>query len=525
MKKNVYLLTCAALIGLVPAPGRGAEPCGGRLGPSASRIRSAASALSSVLGADARSRLPDANRAVLYADVFVQCTSALAIQGAPGGGSGVGVCVAATQLADAADPGASPRISGVGTAPALAMTLALERSATFGRAFLTRKPPEPLGQRASDLLGAVDEGGNILRGCSDELNKPRLVLSSLPAVPTLPPAVTNFDGYLASLFSVHRDSGKATVGSADATLEGAVTISLKNDPSAKVSMNGRIVLGAGAAGGSSPSGNAMASKVNTGLVQVGPSVRTWTTLEGQGSVRILGFGPDITIPSVNLQYQSGSVLFSGGEAPVRGCTHTLGAGSGFSSSGISLEGSLKCGPWTLTASSMGLERSRVSGGGTFSAWNKSFSMSYSVSNDVLTATGTLSGPDTPWTRIPGLEAEYRIEAPKLDVTLQGPSLSPVFNLSKLSVRTTANKPNGNPWSSASLTPGAIVVPAPPTDGIPVPFPSLPSPGDVEKSLRDACLSVAVTQGARELCRSGHPSPPGIPSLSSRISLKVGDIFR
>jgi hypothetical protein len=264
----------------------------------------------------------------------------------------------------------------------------------------------------------------------------------------------------------------------------------------------------------------------------GQQIGTWVTLEGQGSARITGFGPVITIPNAALQSQASGVTFTGGEASFRGCTHTLAAGSGFTTTQVLFEGSLKCGPWTLSASSMGIDRSGLAGGGTFSAWSKSFAMTYAASGDGLTARGSISGPDTPWVRVPGLEAEYRIEAPKLDVKIEGPSLAPVFNLSKVSVRTTAKKPDGNPWSSTSLTPGAIVVPAPPTDGIPVPFPVLPTPADVNKTARDACIQLAdrttagrAHEAAVGVCNSNHPSPPGIPTLPRTISLKVGDVYR
>ncbi len=159
-------------------------------------------------------------------------------------------------------------------------------------------------------------------------------------------------------------------------------------------------------------------------------------------------------------------------------------------------------------------------------------MGYAASGDGLTARGSLTGADTPWARVPGFEAEFRIEAPKLDLKLENPTLSPRFGAGKVSVRTTAKKPDGNPWSSASLTPETVVVPAPPADGIPVPFPVLPAPADVEKAARDACeigarrtLSGQALQHALDVCRSGHPSPPGVPMLPRTVSLKVGDVFR
>jgi hypothetical protein len=365
---------------------------------------------------------------------------------------------------------------------------------------------------------------------------PKLVL---PALPT-PPVLTSFDGYLGGNFGIHLDNGRATVGSAEATLDGGVTISPKNDPSVKLTLNGHVVLKAHAVSSSGPGGSFAAPQTNVVTAIAGGAGQqggTWASLEAQGSARISGLGPFVvTIPNVALQSQSSNVMFTGGEASFRGCTHTLVAGSAFNSSQVLLEGSLRCGHWSLTASSMGIDKTGVSGGGTLSAWSKSFAMSYSASGDVLTARGSLSGADTLWTRVPGFEVEYRIEAPKLDLKLDlkldGPSLSPTFGAGKVSVRTTAKKPDGSPWSSASLTPGTVVVPAPPSDGIPVPFPVLPTPSDLEKDARDTCERVAratlggqALQTALDVCRSGHPSPPTLPALPRTPSLKVGDIFR
>lgn len=222
-------------------------------------------------------------------------------------------------------------------------------------------------------------------------------------------------------------------------------------------------------------------------------------------------------------------------APVavgRGCTHSVEARSLFTSTGGTLVGILACGPFTIASSVLRLEGGSISGGGTFAAWSKNFAMIYSASGDVLTARGSLSGIDTPWTRVPGFEAEYRIEGPKLDLKLEGPSLAPTFGAGTLKVRTVAKKPDGNPWSTASATPGAVVVPAPPSDGIPVPFPALPAAADAEKAARDACRSAAnripqadARNAALAVCNADHPSPPGLPNLPPSISLKVGDVFR
>jgi hypothetical protein len=388
-------------------------------------------------------------------------------------------------------------------------------------------------EKAAASLEEINAALTSLHEASAATEGAQARLQALPKPPAPPPTLTSFDGYLGSAFTVHLDSGKATVGPSEATLEGGVTISPKSDPSVRLTVNGRVVLKARGGASSGVVGPSYDHTTERSMILgAGQQVATWASLEGQVSARITGFGPVITIPNVALQSQSSSLMLTSGEASVRGCTHTLAAGSGLTTSQVLFEGSLKCGPWSLTTSSMGIDRSGVSGGGTFTAWSKRFTMTYSASGDALSVRGSLSGADTPWARLPGWEAEYKVEAPKLDLKLEGPALSPTFGAGKVSVRSTAKKPDGNPWSSASLTPDTVVVPAPPTDGIPVPFPVLPAPSDVEKAARDACEAGArrtlvgqALQHALDVCRSGHPSPPAVPSLPRTISLKVGDVLR
>ncbi len=534
-KRTGIALTLAAVILRAASAAGAGSPCQAKTDASASRVRAATSAFTAALGADARNRFPDGFRAAVYALVYVDCVGGVGIASVPAGyPAGAAACQTASVSAEAADPASSPRISSTAAGdPYAGVMLASERSAGFLKSFLTRPVPDPVRQSASALLAAVEEGASTLRGCAAEFSKPVLERKIMPAPPAPPPALTSFDGYLGTAFTVHLDSGKATVGSAEATLEGGVTISPRTDPSLKLTVNGRVVLKARQPSSSGPGGSA-AEQENARAMMLGAAqIGTWASVEGQGSVRISGFGPAvITIPSAALGSQSSIVTLTGGEASLRGCTHTLAAGSAFTSSQVLLEGSLKCGPWTLTASSMGMDKTSVAGGGTLSAWSKSFTMTYAASGDGLAARGALTGADTPWVRVPGFEAEWRIEAPRLDLKLDGSSLSPTFGAGKVTVRTTAKKPDGSPWSLASMTPATVVVPAPPTDGIPVPFPVLPAPTDAEKAARDACVQVAdrTTTGkahdaAVGLCNSSHPSPPSVPALPRTVSLKVGDVFR
>ncbi|MEO8055546.1 MAG: hypothetical protein ABI768_10340 [Acidobacteriota bacterium] len=341
----------------------------------------------------------------------------------------------------------------------------------------------------------------------------RLQAAPKPPVPALGPPKkpdpvqlpATFEGDLGGSFHVSLVSGQATRPAGEAALRGRIAIASKANPNVVLTVEGDVTLTAGSGG--------------------------WASLRGHGTARISGFGPALAVPNSTVGSQGVSALtLAGDEAAVRGCTHTVGMGSVLSPSRLTLAGSLRCGPWSMASSTLALEGGSVSGGGTFTAWSKRFAMTYSASGDTLSVRGSLSGVNTPWARIPGLEAEYRIEGPKLDLKLEGPSLSRTFGAGKVNVRSTAKKPDGNPWSTASATPGTVVVPAPPSDGIPVPVPNLPPPADVERAARDLCESAAkkLVGGARDraldACRSGHPAPPGLPNLPASVSLKVGEVF-
>ena len=324
----------------------------------------------------------------------------------------------------------------------------------------------------------------------------------------LPPPPATFDGDLGGSFRVKLENGQVTRPAGQASLHGTIAITSASNANVKLTLDGDATLTAGAGG-------------------------TWVSLRGRGTARLSGFGPVLTIPSAAVESRGVSALALLGDGiPVRGCTHSVEAGSLFSSTRMSLAGSLRCGPWTLTASTLALSGGGISGGGTLSAWSKSFTMAYAASGDGLAARGSISGSDTGWTGIPRVDAEYRIERPKLDMKLEGPSLSPTFGAGKVLVRSKATKPDGSPWSSASFTPDVMRVPAPPAPFVPVPFPNLPAPNDVFKAARDACEAVArntllsqARDRALEVCRSTHPSPPGMPALPNRLEVSVGEIFR
>ncbi|MBK9062784.1 MAG: hypothetical protein IPL89_06255 [Acidobacteria bacterium] len=363
-------------------------------------------------------------------------------------------------------------------------------------------------QRAAAALADIQSAIASLHEASSATQAAQTRLRPAPKKPDLGQAPTTFDGDLGASFHVRLESGQVTRLAGRASLHGTVGITSASNPNVKLTLDGDATLTAGTGG-------------------------AWVALSGHGTARLTGLGPALTIPNAAVGSQGVTALtLLGDGTALRGCTHSVEAGSLLAPSRATLAGSLRCGSWTIGSSTLTVDPNGLSGGGTFTAWSRSFAMSYAASGSGLSARGSLSGADTPWTRVAGFEAEYRIEGPKLELKLDGPALSPTFGAGKVNVRTIAKKPDGNPWSSASLTPDVVVVPAPPTDGIPVPLPALPAPSDAERAARDACeagarrtLAGQALQHALDVCRSGHPSPPSVPSLPRSVSLKVGEVLR
>jgi len=363
-------------------------------------------------------------------------------------------------------------------------------------------------EKAAAALADIQSAIGALHEASSATQSAQTSLRSAPKKPDLGQVPATFDGDLGASFHVRLESGQVTRLAGRASLHGTVGITSASNANVNLTIDGDATLTAGAGG-------------------------AWVSLSGHGTVRLTGLGPALTIPNTAVESRGVSALtLLGDGAAFRGCTHSVDAGSLFAPSRATLAGTLRCGSWTIGSSTLTVDPNGLSGGGTFTAWSRSFAMSYAASGNGLSARGSLSGADTPWTRVPGYEAEYRIEAPKLDVKLDGTTLSPTFGAGKVNVRTTARKPDGNPWATASGTPDAMIVPAPPADAIPVPFPVLPAPSDAEKAARDTCRAAAnkipqadARNAALTVCNANHPSPPSVPTLPRSVSLKVGDVFR
>ncbi len=299
---------------------------------------------------------------------------------------------------------------------------------------------------------------------------------------------------------------------------------------------GVVGAGDGATGGAVAVGhNARSVGIAAGQGATGTAVTIRSSFEGTGDLDVYVGPRRVVVGGVIVRSSAAAELhalaLSAGKFVLGACAHSVENGSFLSPAHLTLVGSLRCGSWAVAASTLTLEGGGISGGGTLTAWGKSFAMAYGASGDGLRAQGALEGADTPWNRIPGFEAEFRIERPRLELVLVGAVLTPSFGASRIAARTIAKRPDSSPWSSSSLSPGVVVIPAPPAGPISVPYPNLAPPADVEKGARDACESGArktlagqALQHALDVCRSGHPAPPAVPNLPRTGSLSVGEVF-
>jgi hypothetical protein len=400
---------------------------------------------------------------------------------------------------------------------------------------------------------------------NDALASPFVQSPAVVGVPTKPAGVsaipvatgptpidvmsTAFDGTLGNLFRVHLDSGSAKVSSSEATLDGAITISLKDNTASKLAVtNGHVVLKAAIAGPlpagtaqtamtSQSSGNALAVQSvggNVGLgaaqgVVTGSSGRSWSTLDGAGNITV-SLGPR-SLPLAGSRSLSGNAnaLFLGGGPLDVGPCRQDSAEYRLDSSGLSTTGKLTCGSLALEESTIKVATSGLmSGSGKKRLFDHDFVFPYELSAGRLRAHQQASWPATDWLGIGGA-AEYRLTAPRIDIDIDGRAVSKTFFTGGLDLRTRDTRPDGSPWAQASSSAASLLLG---DDGTVKPtLPVLPSPEDNLKSARDDCKNAAdwsydhtpaapgkaaVRDAAKALCESNNPFPPALPNLDGFI---------
>lgn len=264
----------------------------------------------------------------------------------------------------------------------------------------------------------------------------------------------------------------------------------------------------------------------------------WVSVRGSGTLELAAGPVTLTIAGGSFESRpDGTVGLSGGDVSVRGCAHQVGQGSALGSAGVQLSGTLRCGPVALASSTLRLGPGGIAGSGRLQAAGHTFDMTYAATGQTLTASGGWTATSRGWQTVPGVDpAEYQVTNPRVQVGLNGPTLTATLAVDKVQVRTKARNPNGDPVAQAETTPGALTINA--SGDVRLPLPSLPQPPDANKGVRDTCKAAAnqipdplpppppgaprgpTRSEALAACDAANPFPQGVPSLPTSIPVNL-----
>jgi hypothetical protein len=237
----------------------------------------------------------------------------------------------------------------------------------------------------------------------------------------------------------------------------------------------------------------------------------------------------LRIENMTIDGAPGDLRIGGDPMGLGSCVQNLGAGSKVAGAKLHLAGKLKCGPLSGTGKiDIG---NGIDGHATATLFGHSFDFDLGWSRGELTGSTTWKGSSTDWQAVPGLDLEFRVEGPEVDLSLKGSTVSFTFDANKLELRSKSKKPDGTPWAYAYLDPPSQTFSA---DGkVAFTPPSLPTPSDAFKAARDACIDGVkrttppgtARDAAIGVCNADHPSPPSIPSPPTSISVEVKVVIK
>ena len=279
-----------------------------------------------------------------------------------------------------------------------------------------------------------------------------------------------------------------------------------------------------------------------------------TLLNGSGKLDIQ-IGPHaLSIPSAQFQIDpQGRIAIVGGTVDFKGVSHSVGRGSYISATEVKLVGWIPLINHVLSDSSLTFRPSGVSGSGRLLAFAHAFDLNYDLSGTALMASGEVGGPDRGWQSVPFTNgAHYQVSGARIRVEINGKALAARVRGGRLAVRSSAMKPDGSPWSSASTPiPPDLVVAV--NGDVSLRPPGLLAPGDPLSAARAACeetarrtnsipnvpdelkgvlrqkaieardAAVNALNRALEECRNRNPAPPPMPSIPQNMTVKVGNI--
>lgn len=479
----------------------------------ADAIGSAANALKTALGPDANKAGSDGAVTSLYLNAAGACTLACGSAGSFAYSAHISMCQSASMAAGLADVANSVKTSDKGAAAGAIPREGCTGSITalthaIGRAqqLASKHPSAQVRQAASNAVSALNAAKSSASSCTGDIAKANAALST--ASGTQSPA-QKFEAIVKG-FHVLQESGQASVSAATATLSGKVSVWPTATPALKVTVkNANVTLthsGGGMESSYQKGATIEALKAMKGKVGIEAS-KEWNTLSGSGTLELAAAGITVSIPGASFQTDSeGRLTLSGSDVSVEGCTHQVGSGSRLSGTRLRLVGSLKCGSHTMTSSMLYLKPGEIAGQGKLQVFNHAFDVTYGATAQHLTASGTWDAGSADWQALPGVSGvQYKVSTPKVKVEIAGASLSASVDAGTVEARTTALKPNNEPWAQAQIDPPSASISF---DGkVSLRMPTLPQPPASQPTIMsgalcDARCSVLKNLGFSALIGSG-----------------------
>jgi hypothetical protein len=237
----------------------------------------------------------------------------------------------------------------------------------------------------------------------------------------------------------------------------------------------------------------------------------------------------LRIDEMTIDGAPGDLRITGNPMGLGSCVQNLGAGSKIEGGKLHLSGKLKCGPLAGTGKiDIG---GAISGQASATLFGHRFDFDLAWSRGELQGSTTWKGSSTDWQPVPGVDLEFRVGGPEVDLSLKGSTVTFTFDANKLELRSKSKQPDGTPWAYAYLDPPSQSFSA---DGkVAFTPPSLPTPSDAFKAMRDACIDGvkkttppgSARDAAIGVCNADHPSPPSIPSPPTSISVEVKVVIK
>lgn len=397
----------------------------------------------------------------------------------------------------------------------------------------SRATTDGMRKAAQDAASAVAAAGDSLANCMQAAIQGG-------QVPQIPGAVAGtFETTIAG-FHVKLESGAANRGAGTMTLTGTVSVTpVGNAPPFRlIYKNSNSILAqtpppsvASVLGTATPrpSGRiaagpqsaqmAVSGKLHTMSGQAQPE--SWLSISATGSLDVQAGSVTFTIPNASLKLASdGTLYLSGGDVNLLGCTHQVSNGSAVRPDMVELWGQIRCGNLVAPDSLLSLNAGGVGGASRVQMLGHGFDLYYSLGAGRLQAASTWTPASLGWQSVPGSGgAQFRVSNPRVIVRIDGASAGAGFYVDRVEAKSTANKPNGEPWASAQASPPPLGFSV---DGrLALPLPQLPIPQVVLPQFGDCLCDAACGELSALGLAARVPSGTGFGSTAGSIDFTDG----